>query len=103
MRDQINHYLIIKKIYALSFNGEIYNYLELKQLLISKYSFQTKSDTEVLLAAYQIWGEKMLDKIKGAFAFCIYDLKKLIFFARDRFGQKPFYFHKTRSSLFFFF
>ena len=91
-----------QKNLCIVFNGEIYNYLELKQLLISKYSFQTKSDTEVLLAAYQIWGEKMLDKIKGAFAFCIYDLKKkLIFFARDRFGQKPFYFHKTRSSLFF--
>ena len=61
-----------QKNLCIVFNGEIYNYLELKQLLISKYNFQTKSDTEVLLAAYQIWGEKMLDKIKGAFAFCIY-------------------------------
>ena len=58
------------------FNGEIYNYLELKEELKNYYNFKTKSDTEVLLAAYHKWGRSFLDKLQGAFAFCIYDEKK---------------------------
>ena len=84
------------------FNGEIYNYIELRKDLSSKYKFKTKSDTEVLLAAYNIWGEKMLDKLKGAFAFCIYNFKsKSAFMARDRFGQKPIYFYNSSNSFIF--
>jgi asparagine synthase (glutamine-hydrolysing) len=61
------------------FNGEIYNYIELKNKL-STYNFKTKSDTEVILAAYKKWGKECLDKLSGAFSFCIYDMKKKIFF-----------------------
>ena len=79
------------------FNGEIYNYIELKNKL-STYNFKTKSDTEVILAAYKKWGKECLDKLSGAFSFCIYDMKKKnIFFARDRFGQKPFFYCKNKE------
>ena len=91
-----------KKI--LVFNGEIYNYLELKNELIKnyKYNFSTTGDTEVLLSAYEAWGEECLEKLDGMFAFILYDFnKKKAFFARDRFGQKPF-FYKIKSSNFYF-
>ena len=82
--------------YSIVFNGEIYNYNELKQELKKQYNFTTLSDTEVLLASYIIWGKKCLTKLNGMFAFCIYDnYKQKAFLARDRFGQKPlFYFIK---------
>ncbi len=84
------------------FNGEIYNYLELKEELKNSYNFKTKSDTEVLLAAYYKWGRSFLDKLQGAFAFCIYDKKKkTAFFARDRFGQKPLFFWQNNKNLYF--
>lgn len=77
----------------LSFNGEIYNYLELREELKNEYDFITESDTEVLLAAYQVWGIKFLQKIKGMFAFALYDEKKeRVYLARDRFGVKPLYY-----------
>lgn len=81
----------------ITFNGEIYNYLELKQELISKgYRFVSDSDTEVVLTAYKEWGESFLDKLDGMWAFCIYDSVKNRFFAsRDRLGVKPFYFINT--------
>ncbi len=76
-------------------NGEIYNYLELKRELEGEYTFRTKSDTEVLLAAYQKWGRACLDKLIGMFAFIIWDVKeKKAFAARDRFGVKPLNFHQ---------
>jgi len=83
------------KNYAIVFNGEIYNYIELKEILIQKgFKFSTKSDTEVLLNSYICWGTKLLEKIKGMFSFCIYDKKeKKIFCARDHFGQKPFFYY----------
>ena len=91
-----------KKNICIVFNGEIYNYLELKKKLSEKYKFKTKSDTEVLLAAYIIWGEKMLHQLSGAFAFCIYNIKeKTVFIARDRFGQKPLYFLNNLNSFIF--
>ncbi len=75
------------------FNGEIYNYLELKQELGFKYAFKTKTDTEVLLAAYLEWGEACLSRLNGDFAFVIYNQEQNILFgARDRFGIKPFYY-----------
>lgn len=76
----------------LIFNGEIYNYKELKNIL-KDYDFRTNSDTEVILASYLKWGTKCVEKFKGMWSFCIYDLKKKILFcSRDRFGIKPFYY-----------
>lgn len=76
------------------FNGEIYNYQDLRKDLISKgYTFRTSSDTEVICAAYLEYGEACLDMFNGMFAFVIYDSrKKCLFGARDRFGKKPFYY-----------
>jgi asparagine synthase (glutamine-hydrolysing) len=82
------------KDYTIVFNGEIYNYIELQKVLSKAgISLQTNSDTEVLLYMYQIYGEKMLQKLNGMFAFAIYDKKKdIVFAARDHFGIKPFYY-----------
>lgn len=79
--------------YVLVFNGEIYNYLELRESLKGQYSFKTKSDTEVLIAAYVQWGPSCLERFNGMFSFAIWDKKeKQLFAARDRFGVKPFYY-----------
>ena len=78
--------------YILSFNGEIYNYIEIKQEL-KGYNFKTEGDTEVLLAAYEKWGHDCLAKFRGMFAFAIWDVKnQSLFAARDRFGVKPFHY-----------
>lgn len=78
----------------LTYNGEVYNYKEIRSELISLgYKFKTKSDTEVILISYHKWGRKMLDKMNGMFSFSIYDSNKnIIFSARDRLGVKPFYY-----------
>ena len=90
------------KRYILVFNGEIYNYLELKQELSKDYHFITNSDTEVLLAAYIKWGKNCLSKCNGMFSFAIWDVKtQSLFAARDRFGVKPFYYTLYNSSLYF--
>lgn len=86
--------------YVLVFNGEIYNYLELKKQL--DYKFRTNSDSEVLLALYIKHGEKMLSLLNGMFAFAIWDKKQnKLFAARDRFGVKPFYYAFVNESLVF--
>ncbi|MCX8015709.1 MAG: asparagine synthase (glutamine-hydrolyzing) [Patescibacteria group bacterium] len=90
--------------YAIVFNGEIYNYLELKNEIKNKfhYSFKTNSDTEVLLISYIFYKEKCLEKLNGAFAFAIYDKKeKILFCARDRIGEKPFIFSENSSGFYF--
>ena len=88
--------------YHLSFNGEIYNYLELKQELKAHYSFKTNSDTEVLIAAYVVWGKSCLNKLNGMFAFAIWDsYEKKLFAARDRFGVKPFFYSEENRELYF--
>ena len=75
------------------FNGEIYNFKELKKEL-RDYSFRTNSDTEVILAAYQKWGKNCVKKFNGIFAFAIWDKdKKELFLARDNIGIKPLYYH----------
>lgn len=75
-------------------NGEIYNYLELRSELEGEFSFKTQTDTEVLLAAYQKWGRKCLDRLIGMFAFIVWDEReKTGFAARDRFGVKPLNYH----------
>ena len=81
--------------YTLIFNGEIYNYIELKEELIKQgYHFTTTTDTEVIPAAYDYWGEQCLHHFDGMFAFALYDNKeKSLFIARDRFGEKPLYYH----------
>ncbi len=83
------------------FNGEIYNYLELKSEL-SYYSYQSASDTEVILAAYQKWGKDCVNHFNGMFAFAIWDeANGELFCARDRIGIKPFYFIKTKDKFCF--
>jgi asparagine synthase (glutamine-hydrolysing) len=78
--------------YVLVFNGEIYNYIEIKAALQNQYVFKTESDTEVLLAAYIVYGQDCLEKFNGMFAFAIWDNQdKKLFAARDRFGVKPFF------------
>ena len=83
------------KEYIITFNGEIYNFVELREILKSKgFIFTTTSDTEVLLNSYICWGTKLFDKIKGMFSFAIYDKKrKKILCGRDHFGQKPFFYY----------
>lgn len=85
------------------FNGEIYNYVDLKADLIAKgFVFDTTSDTEVIINLYQCYGLAMLAMLRGMFAFCIYDIKKHKYiFARDRFGEKPFfYYHEDGKFVF---
>lgn len=79
----------------ITYNGEIYNYIELrKELELLGYKFNTQSDTEVLLSAYQQWGNVCLQKLNGMFAFALIDVdKKKLFCARDRSGVKPFYYY----------
>ena len=92
----------VDKRYSIIFNGEVYNYLELRETLTSQYNFKTNSDTEVLLAAYMHWGEQCLKELNGMFSFAIYDSHtQSLFAARDRFGVKPFYYHKTNDSFYF--
>jgi asparagine synthase (glutamine-hydrolysing) len=76
------------------FNGEIYNYVALSNTLSDKgYEFNSKSDTEVILAAYIEWGEECVNFLNGMFAFAIYDsIKKNVFISRDRAGEKPIYY-----------
>jgi len=80
--------------YSITLNGEIYNYLELRaELEQAGYRFHSGSDTEVLLAAYAAWGTGCLSRLDGMFAFAIFDAQeKTLFCARDRFGEKPFYY-----------
>jgi asparagine synthase (glutamine-hydrolysing) len=76
----------------IAFNGEVYNYLELRAEL-SEYRYRSQTDTEVVLAAYERWGEKCLEHFIGMFAFLIWDEKnQRLFAARDRFGVKPLYY-----------
>ncbi|MGE4398759.1 MAG: asparagine synthase (glutamine-hydrolyzing) [Campylobacterales bacterium] len=88
---------------VLVYNGEIYNYIEIRGELQSRgVVFRTSSDSEVLLKAYREWGADALLKFNGDFAFCIYDKKtKKLFMARDRLGNKPFYYKLSDGKLFF--
>jgi asparagine synthase (glutamine-hydrolysing) len=81
--------------YTIIFNGEIYNYVELKEELQKKgYIFSTQSDTEVIPAAYDCWGIDCFNKFDGMFAFALWDEKKeQLLIARDRFGEKPLFYH----------
>jgi asparagine synthase (glutamine-hydrolysing) len=89
--------------YYLCYNGEVYNYIELKKELIELgYCFYTSSDTEIVLRAWQAWGADCLDKFNGAFAFALYDsLNASLFLVRDRFGKRPLYFTRYGGSICF--
>ena len=88
---------------ALTFNGEIYNFRELRgELAKLGYSFARDSDTEVLLRAYQHWGEDVVDHLRGMFAFVVWDARnERLFMARDRFGEKPLFLHENADGLYF--
>lgn len=84
------------------FNGEIYNFRELREELRTSYKFRTWSDTEVLLAAYLKWGTDCVEHLNGMFAFAIWDRnRQQLFGARDRFGEKPFYYFRMRHVFLF--
>ncbi|MEO5683325.1 MAG: asparagine synthase (glutamine-hydrolyzing) [Chitinophagaceae bacterium] len=89
--------------YTIVYNGEIYNYIELRQMLISKgYIFYSRSDTEVLVAAYDCWKEQCLQYFDGMFAFAVWDEEEqTLFAARDRFGEKPFFYWHNGQELIF--
>lgn len=97
-----NQPMIIDNNITLVFNGEIYNYLELRKDLEKKYKFRTTSDTEVLGYAYKEYGKKLLSKIEGMFAFAIYDKEAdSMFIARDFVGQKPLIYTENEKGFFF--
>ena len=85
------------------FNGEIYNYQELRQDLIRQgHQFRTNSDTETLVHLYEEEGTEGLQRLRGMFAYCIWDARKRsILLVRDRFGKKPLYYANTPAGLFF--
>lgn len=85
------------------FNGEIYNYLELKtELEKNGHKFKTKCDTEVLVHGYEQWKEDLPKKLRGMFAFALYDIKnKTLFLVRDNFGIKPLYYYENNSVFMF--
>jgi len=88
---------------AVCFNGEIYNYIELHDQLVEKgHSFRTRSDTEVIVHAYEEWGRHCVKQFNGMFAFALHDSRTgETFFSRDRCGQKPFYYHQSNGRFVF--
>ncbi len=88
---------------AMVFNGEIFNYVELRQELAGLgHQFSSSGDSAVLMAAYRQWGLRCVDRLVGMFAFCIYDRARgVIMLARDRFGVKPLYLLRTRRGIVF--
>lgn len=98
--NQPMHYL---SRYSIVFNGEIYNYIEIKtELQKNGYVFKTNSDTEVLMALYDLKKENCLADLDGMFSFVLWDNKeKVAFCARDRFGEKPFFYHQTNDTIYF--
>ena len=89
--------------YVITFNGEVYNHLELRiELEKNGYVFQSHTDTEVIMASYDFWGVDCLNKFNGMWAFVIHDrLKDKYFMSRDRFGKKPFYYYKDQEKFIF--
>lgn len=89
---------------VLVFNGEIYNFKQLRTSLVnSGFNFKTQSDTEVILIGYQYWGiDTLLEKLEGMFAFALWDEKlNKLFIARDKFGEKPLFYYENENGLFF--
>lgn len=90
-------------VLCITFNGEIYNFLELKKELEAKgHQFRTHTDTEVILAAYQEWGVDSFSKLRGMFAFGLWDRKEhALYLVRDHYGIKPLYYHAGREGIIF--
>ena len=87
---------------VITYNGEIYNYIELRKELSADWTFRSTSDTEVILAAYDKWGEDCVSRLRGMFAFALWDPRhRKLFAARDRFGIKPFYYTTEQGRLLF--
>lgn len=87
---------------VLTFNGEIYNYIELQKELSPEWSFNSSSDSETILAAYEKYGTECVSHLRGMFAFAIWDeRRKRLLAARDRFGIKPFYYAEVGGTLIF--
>jgi asparagine synthase (glutamine-hydrolysing) len=88
----------VNERYTLVFNGEIYNYLELRKQLTTKWNFETDGDTEVLLAGLVIYGNKILEHLEGMWAFAFWDAEKReLILSRDRMGKKPLYYHNSSN------
>lgn len=89
--------------HTLVFNGEIYNFMELRrELEVLGYRFATRSDTEVILAGYRHWGRSVVERLRGMFAFVLHDAERnLVFGARDPIGKKPLYIRREGSVLYF--
>jgi asparagine synthase (glutamine-hydrolysing) len=89
--------------YVITYNGEIYNYIEIRQELKDLgYLFHSESDTEVILASYMHWGTDCVRKFNGMWSFALFDkIKRLVFCSRDRFGVKPFYYTEIDNSFIF--
>ncbi|MCW3093785.1 MAG: hypothetical protein JWP81_4854 [Ferruginibacter sp.] len=92
-----------RRRYTITYNGEIYNYIEIKEKLVKAgYRFNSQSDTEVILAAYDCWKKNCVLQFDGMFAFAIWDNEaKTLFAARDRFGEKPFYYYEDNEQFVF--
>ena len=104
IRDLINgNQPMFYKNYVIVYNGEIYNTEDIKNDLLEKgYSFESTSDTEVILKGYDYYKKKIVEKLEGIFAFAIYNKKnKSLFLARDRFGVKPLYYSKIKKTFIF--
>jgi asparagine synthase (glutamine-hydrolysing) len=102
LSEQANQPMHFAERYTIVFNGEIYNYIELKEGLIKEgYTFKTTSDTEVLMALYDKYKSKCLLLLDGMFAFAIFDNHtNQLFCARDRFGEKPFFYYYKKGEVF---
>lgn len=89
--------------YHITYNGEIYNYIELRETLLNKgYKFESDTDTEVILASFDYWGKDCVKHFNGMWAFCIYNSEtKTAFLSRDRYGIKPLYFLQNEDVLYF--
>jgi asparagine synthase (glutamine-hydrolysing) len=103
LSDNANQPMTYLNKYTITYNGEIYNYIEIRDVLQKiGYSFSTSSDTEVILAAYDHYGYDCVTKFNGMWAFALFDQeKKLIFCSRDRFGVKPFYYSDIQNKFIF--
>jgi len=90
------------KRFCMVYNGEVYNFIELRERLSPKYKFSSGTDTEVVLYAFLEWGQECLDMLNGMFAFAVYDTRDdTLFLARDRFGIKPLYYYRDDKKFVF--